>query len=84
MGLMMDVVEITILHHPVNNNLKNLIMKELTKDEYVSITGGGDLFLYDLFFIIGTAYQTCLDSAEREKSTPGTNSYTLALKMGGL
>jgi hypothetical protein len=84
MGLMMGVVEITMLLHPAINKLKNTIMKILMKEEYVSITGGGDLFLYDLFFMIGTVYQSCLDSGKSAKNTPGTNSYIIGLRIGGL
>lgn len=80
----MDELETTIHHHPVINNLNIILMKELTKDEYISITGGGDLFLYDLFYMLGTVYEACREAGETARSTPGTNSYTQGLKMGGL
>lgn len=80
----MDEQETTIHHHPAINNLNIYYMKELTKDECIFITGGGDLFLYDLFYMIGTVYEACRVAGETAKNTPGTNSYTQNLKMGGL
>ncbi|WP_162418784.1 hypothetical protein [Cyclobacterium roseum] len=58
-------------------------MKELTNNEYLSVMGG-DLFLYDVFYLAGMVFQSSLESGRRARRTLGTNSYMISLKMGGL
>lgn len=58
-------------------------MKELTNSESISIMGG-DLFLYDVFYLTGKVFQASLESGQKARKTPGTNSYVISLKMGGL
>lgn len=59
-------------------------MKELTTVECEIIFGGGDKFLYDVFYVFGSVFQACLEAAQREKNSTGSNSHTIKLKMGGL
>lgn len=59
-------------------------MNDLTTEECELIFGGGDLFLYDVFYVIGKVYQECLETVQKEKSTTGSNMHTIQLKMGGL
>lgn len=58
-------------------------MKELTTAE-CELIFGGDLTLYDIFYALGRVYQECLEAAQREKNSTGSNSHTIKLKMGGL
>jgi hypothetical protein len=58
-------------------------MKNLNLNECQSIIGG-DLFSYDMFYAIGTAYIAFVEYSQNQENTPGTNSYTTKLKMGGL
>ncbi|WP_163379650.1 hypothetical protein [Cyclobacterium sp. SYSU L10401] len=58
-------------------------MKELTNKECLSIMGG-DPFLYDVFYLAGMVFQSSLESGKKARRTPGTNSYMITLKMGGL